>query len=76
MSTLPDDVRGADRADLTESADPFDLAEQEREVEPEAGDALPDLFPDLADVDAAEADVLEQTQAVRGDDEEYPFGAE
>ncbi len=57
-----------------------DLAEQERELDeapvPEPGDALPEPPPATDAVDAAEADVLEQAQVVRGDDDEYPFGAD
>jgi hypothetical protein len=59
-------------------ADPADLAEQGRDLDeaptPEPGDALPEAPPVASRTDAAEADVLEQAQVVRGDDEEYPFG--
>ena len=59
-------------------ADPADLAEQERELDepptPDPGDSLPEATPVASRTDAAEADVLEQAQVVRGDDDEYPVG--
>jgi hypothetical protein len=52
-----------------------DLDEQRRDLdaepEPEAGDDLPDLVPVTSAVDANEADVWEQAQAV-SESEEYP----
>jgi hypothetical protein len=70
MTVHHDDVPLADQADL---------AEQQREVDeaptPEPGDALPEPLPAADRADAAEADVLEQSQPVTGDEDEYPFGA-
>lgn len=55
-----------------------DLEEQQRgldsEPEPVPGEELPDEEPHTVDVEANEADVLEQTIAVN-ESEDYPHGA-